>query len=159
MSRSQYVGYRDEGFWVYDVVSSVFLSFLVEAADEQVATNSWLSEDVYSWRVNAIVSDYSFHLNNEWSRSQIDLVVALCRQANEAIRSRASIPASDIPEPFPNEWIELRGHNPIPSEPVARFGEAIISLLRGELPEAPQGHWWFYTLESDVDLIAKQQSD
>ena len=52
-------------------------------------------------------------------------------------------------------WPIRRGHDSIPSEPVARFGEALIALLEGKLAQPPAGHWWFYTLADEVDTLKR----
>ena len=158
MSRSLYVDFRDNGFWAYDVASSVFLKFLIDAANERTAvdTDHWLSEAIQNWRVSAVISDLGFYLDDNWSQLQIDTVIKLCRTATEVIRAGGNIPASEI-ESWPildDQRVFTRGHDPVPSKAVARFGDAVISLLQITLPEPPDRHWWFFTLDENVDTIA-----
>ena len=73
MSRTQFVEYRDHGFWAYDVALGVFLKRLIDAAEEYHATEagSWLSEAISWWRVVACVSDYGLTLDSTWSAEQV----------------------------------------------------------------------------------------
>ena len=157
MSQTLSVHFRDTSFWAYDVVSSVFLKFLIDAANGQITGDSdhWLAEPIEQWRVNAVISDFGFFLDDSWSQSQIDVVIDLCRKAAGAIRSRESIPAMEI-ESWPmvdDQRIFTRGHDPVLSEPVAQFGEAVIALLENTLPKPPEDHWWLFTLDKNVNTI------
>lgn len=157
MPRSLYINFRHNGFWVYDVPSSVFLKFLIDAASDRLAsgTDEWLSDAVQHWRVSAVIPDLSHYVDDEWSQSQIDTVLELCRSATNAIRSGGDIPAREI-ESWPildDQRIFTRGHDPVPCEPVARLGEAFIALLQNTLPEPPERHWWFFTLDENVHTI------
>jgi len=155
MSRSVFVGFKGDGFWAYDVVSSTYLGFLTSAANV-LATDKqqyWLEEAVRAWHINMEISDYGLHLDEDWSESQLETVRELCRFAIKKIRGADTILWSDI-EMWPILPVR-RGHDSIPSEPVAGFGEAIIALLEGKLAQPPTGHWWFYTLDDKVDLIER----
>jgi len=158
MSRSLYINFRDDGFWAYDVPSSVFLKFLVDAANDRMAagTEQWLSNAVCNWRVTAAISELSHYADDEWSQSQIDIVVELCRTTINAIRRGGDIPAYEI-ESWPildEHRICTRGHDSVPCEPVARLGEAFVALLQNRLPKLPERHWWFFTLDENPDTIA-----
>ncbi|MCU0719849.1 MAG: hypothetical protein MUC83_09105 [Pirellula sp.] len=158
MSRSLYIHFRDNGFWAYDVPSSVFLKFLIDAASERLTlgTDPWLSNAIQHWRLSAVISELSRYADDEWSQSQIHTVCELCRAAVEVIRSAGDIPAGEI-ESWPildEHRISTRGHDFIPCEPVARLGDAFIALLNGTLPEPPARHRWFFTLNDRPDTIA-----
>jgi len=158
MSRSLYINFRDNGFWAYDVPSSVFLKYLIDAATDRLATGTdqWLIATVQHWRVSAAISDLSHYAEDEWSQSQIDTVIEMCRSATDAIRWRVGIPAAEI-ESWPildDQRIFARGHDPVPCEPVARLGDAFIALLQNKLPIPPERHWWFFTLDDNVDTIS-----
>ena len=158
MSRSLYINFRDNGFWAYDVPSSVFLKYLIDAANDRLAlcADQWLSDSIQHWRVSAVISDLSHYTDDEWSQSQIDTVIEMCRTATDVLRSRAEIPAAEI-ESWPildDQRIFARGHDPVPCEPVARLGDAFIALLQNKLPTPPERHWWFFTLDDNVDTIA-----
>ena len=103
-----------------------------------------------------MISDLSHYTDDEWSQSQIDTVIEMCRTATDVLRSRAEIPAAEI-ESWPildDQRIFARGHDPVPCEPVARLGDAFIALLQNKLPTPPERHWWFFTLDDNVDTIA-----
>ncbi|MGI9457501.1 MAG: hypothetical protein ACR2NU_13135 [Aeoliella sp.] len=157
MSRTVYVNFRDNGFWAYDVASSVFLKFLIDAAVERSAStaDAWLGEAIERWRANAVVPNMGFYLDDDWSQSQIDTVIELCRVSADVLRKGGDIAAIDIASwPILEDFrIFPRGHDPVPVEPVARFGDAVVALVQGNLPEPPDRHWWFFTLDEDVDTI------
>jgi hypothetical protein len=160
MSRTLYVEFRDSGFWVYDVAAEVFAKFLIDAANELAAVSAeqWLADAVAKWRVSAICSDQGFYLDDGWSQPQIRAVIALCRTATEAVRSQGDIPAREVEswQILEDYRIFPRGHDPIPSEAIARFGDAVVQLLEGTLAPAPAGRWWFFTLDNDIRTIAKR---
>ena len=158
MSRSLYINFRDNGFWAYDVPSSVFLKFLIDAANNQLTSGAdqWLSDAVQHWRVSAAISDLSHYADDHWSQSEIDIVIELCRTATSAIRCGGDIPAREIEswQILDDQRIFTRGHDPVPCEPVARLGDAFIALLQNTLPEPPERHWWFFTLDENTDTIS-----
>lgn len=158
MSQTLYVGFRDNGFWAYDVVSSVFLKFLIDAASgfADGDPNRWLAEATQHWRVNAITSDFGLYLDDDWSGSEVDTVIDLCGKAIAAIREYGDIPSAEAQSwaILDDQRIFVRGHDPVPCEPVARFGGAVTALLQNTLPEPPDRHWWFFTLANDAETIA-----
>ena len=161
MTATALVNFRENAFWAYDVPGSIFLWHLIQSAEELVANEPkpWLSEMIRKWRVAAAITEMACYTDDEWTTHQIDLIVKLSRQAIMAIRQHGDFSASDV-ETWPlidNERLSARGHDPIPSEPVARLGEAYILLLLAELPEPPESHLWFYTLEEDIDTIKMRE--
>lgn len=157
MSKLLYITFRGDGFWAYDVASSVFLKFLIDAASERVSAGAdhWLVDAVHNWRISAVISELAHYADDEWSQSQINTVIELSQVATEKIRCGGDIPASEI-EAWPildSQRIFARGHDPVPCEPVARLGDAFIALLQNALPKPPQGQWWFFTLKANADTI------
>jgi len=155
MSKTVFVEFRDDGVWAYDVVSSIFANFIAAAAKELDDRDEWIAESIHNWRVNAIVSDYGFHLDGNWSPDQIHLVRNLCNQASESIRKSGEFDAETV-----QSWKQINGgaictrdHHVIPSEPIARFGDAIAALLVQTLPTAPKNHWWFYGLDNETGTL------
>src|SRR5262245_2200955 len=98
MSQTSYVKFRGMGFWAHNVVYSVFLKHLIDVASERLSSdkNVWLTEAVEHWRVHAVVSDLGVYLNDDWSQSQIDVVIEMCRKAAQTIRASGDIPACEI---------------------------------------------------------------
>lgn len=147
MSKTKFVRYAKRGFWAYDVALGVFVKYLLNAAQESPDANSpWLSEAVASWKVWAVVSDFGFILDENWSVDQRKTFVALTEQACTALESRKSIPAEEIVSwPFVDDLrIFPRGATEVLTAPVVELGRAMIALLRRELPEAPKGEAWIF---------------
>lgn len=157
MSKTLSVNFRGRNFWAYEVASSVFLKFLIDAAVSRPTLNSenWLAESIQHWRVNAVFSDFGLYLNDDWSPEQVDIVIELCRNAMAMIRTHREISGLEIEswQILDDQCIFLRGHDVIPCEPVARLGDAIIALLNGTLPQLPAHHWWFYSLDENAAVM------
>ena len=151
--RTLYVEFNSKGFWVYDVVSSSFLKYLIDAAEQLKSQESyeWLGEDLESWRINIIVSEFGFHLDEDWSQSRINTICELCRTAIKAIHIVGDIPSSELL--LDGHFIDTRSHEIIPAKPIIRFGEAIIDLLTDSLAKPPDGHLWYFNLESDLSTM------
>jgi hypothetical protein len=97
----------------------------------------------------------AYYADDDWTPEQVDLVLQLCDDAICTIRKHGDFSATDV-ESWPvleDQRIFARGHDPIRAEPVARLGEAYIKLLRGQLPNPPDQHLWFYTLDDNAEVI------
>jgi hypothetical protein len=157
MTSTAFVQYRENGFWAYDVAGSVFLWFLIQSAEEHLATTTspWLQEMIQNWRVAAVVTEMAHYADDEWTPAQVELIVQLCRTTTGAIRQHVEFSGDDV-QAWPvldDQRIFVRGHDPIPAEPVARLGDAFASLLQGQLDDPPEQHLWFYTLDMDASTI------
>lgn len=157
MTSTAHVGFRGNAFWAYDVAGSIFLWFLIQSAEKIPAGDDGhvLAEMIPKWRISAVVTELAHYADDEWTSEQIDLVLQLCDDAISAIRKHGDFAASDV-ESWPvldDQRIFTRGHDPIPSEPIARLGEAFVLLLQGQLLLPPNQHLWFYTLDDEVDTI------
>ena len=155
MSKTVFVNFRGDGFWAYDVVSSIFANFLVDAATKLDIRDEWIAETIHHWRVNAIVSDFGFYLDDNWTPDHILVVQKLCDAASSSIRTLGDFEAETV-----QSWTQIDGgsictrdHDLIPCEPIARLGDSIAPLLDGTLPAAPDGHWWFYGLDSETGAL------
>jgi hypothetical protein len=147
VSATQFVKYADRGFWAYDVAVGVLLKYLLDAAQKsEEAHTPWLSEAMSHWRLWAVISDFGFTLDERWSAEERKTFIALAEQACAAIGARNSIPAEEIVSwPFVDDLrIFPRGAKEVLTGPVVELGRAIIALVSGELPEAPDGKIWFY---------------
>lgn len=146
MSKTKFVDYADRGFWAYDVALDVFLKHLIDAAEasEQAGT-AWLSISISDWRL-ACVPDYGLTLDPTWSPTQQQTFLALAEEACAKLAARESIPAEEIVSwPILDDIrIFTRGATEVFTAPVVELGRAIIALMRGELPEAPEGQIWLY---------------
>ncbi len=146
MSKTKYVEYANRGFWAYDVALDIFLKHLIDAAEaSDQAETEWLSSAIESWRV-ACIPDYGLTLDSGWSAAQQLAFIALAEQASTRLANRTSLPAEEIVS-----WRVLddmrffpRGEKEVLTGPVVELGRAIIALVCGELPEAPNGKTWLY---------------
>lgn len=151
MSKSQYVEYAKRGFWAYDVALGIFLRHLIDEAEKSDdARTEWLSTAISSWRVVACISDYGLTLGASWSETERRTFVALMEGACARLEERASIPAAEIVAwPLLNDLhIFPRGATEVFTAPVVELGRAMIALVSGRLPEAPDGEAWLYGTET-----------
>jgi hypothetical protein len=147
MSKTQFVSFGNRGFWAYDVALSIFLKYLIDAAEESSQADSvWITGAVSDWRIWACVPDLGFTVNEHWSASQRQEFVALAEVANAKLVTRESIPAEEIVrwEILEDLHIFPRGETEVLTAPVVELGEAIIALVSGRLPETPEGQTWYY---------------
>lgn len=150
MSKTKFVAYGDwsqaPGFWAYDVALNVFLKYLIDAAQaNEQANTAWLSSAISDWRV-ACVPDFMLRLDANWSSEQRQTFLDLAEEACAKLAARESIPAEEIVSwPILDDIrIFTRGATEVFTAPVVELGRAIIALVRGELPEAPEGQIWLY---------------
>ena len=161
MSKTLYVDFRNNGFWAFDVVSSVFLKYLIDAANEHLAQggDEWLTDAISHWRFNAECSDCGLYLDSDWTSAQTETVIALCRTAVQKIRDTGDISESVVASWLTQDKLDIstRGVDPVPCESVARFGNAIADLLNNTLPDPPDGHWWFFTHDDELKTIINRK--
>jgi hypothetical protein len=147
VSKTQFVKYAGHGFWAYDVAVGVFLKYLLDAAESSPeAQTPWLSEAMSNWRLWAVISDFGFTLEEQWSAEERKTFIALAEEACAALATRDSIAAQEIVSwPFVDDLrIHPRGSKEVHTAQVIELGRAIIALVSGELPEAPEGKIWLY---------------
>ena len=162
MSKTTFIIYRNRDFGAFDVIAAVFLKHLVDVAAPLAATHgSWLAETVKRWRVDtALVSSFGMHLEEKWSDSQVDIVVGLIEATCTVLGKRKTIPSGEIQSWELQDGMRIftRGLQEVPTARVIEFGRAIISLLRGTLPECSDGSNWYYGIDGRTtfaDLKAK----
>jgi hypothetical protein len=148
VSKTQFVEYRDRGFWAYDVALGVFLWHLIGAATTRVATanEQWLNDAISSWRVVACIGDYALIIDDSWSEKQIDLLVELTNEACNSLARREAIGSEEITSwPVLDDLrLHTRGATTVDTRPVIELGQAIIALVNNSLPAAPAGKHWLY---------------
>jgi len=157
MTKKAGVSFRGKSFWVYDVVGGVFLWHLIQAAEthRQDTSIPWLENSIESWRIAAAITELAYFADDNWTQEQTNLILRFCGDAISAIRDHGDFSKAEI-----STWqlgqelrIFTRGLDPVPSEPVVRFGEALVLLLKEELPAPPELHWWFYGTEDSPKTI------
>ena len=107
-------------------------------------------------RVVACVNSYGLAIGEDWSAPQIATFVKLAREACVRIGRRESFSATEMAEwsILEGEGVFARGAGEVQSGPIVELGEAIVSLIEGELPAAPVGTRWFYGTPSGRCTIA-----
>jgi hypothetical protein len=130
---------------------------VAEASDQ--AKTEWLSSAIESWR-EACIPDFGLTLDPSWSPAQLQTFIALAEEASAKLAKRALIPAEEIAG-----WRVLddlrtytRGANEVLTAPVIELGRAIIALVSGELPEAPNGTAWCYGTPEGRQTIGMRSS-
>lgn len=162
MSQTLFVHWHDDGFWVFDAVSAVFLKHLIDAATAYLEQHDepWLRNAIPQWRFNAVCGDFGIFLDESWSIAQIATFTELARQACGALSKREKIPAEEI-----QSWQMIAGDNGrcfarglpfITTASANRLGEAIINLINGTMPETPPGTWWLFATEDSDSTIRKR---
>jgi hypothetical protein len=163
MSKTLFIKFRGRGFWAYDVTFSVLMKHLIDAAGAHPScVEPWLAEATWRWRVDAVICDLGMYLNDAWTPPQLATVIELLTRACEALSLRDEISREEI-----EGWVLLddgrtqprlwtRGAESVRTTPIVRMGEAIIAVLRGALPEAPAGHWWFYVDKDEPSTLKRR---
>jgi hypothetical protein len=148
VTSTQYVEYRNQGFWAYDAALGILLKHVIDVAAPftMAPDNDWLASAVSEWRVPAAISDFGFTVDKGWSASQLSVFIALFDRACSALSEREAIDSDEI-----ESWTVLddlrlssRGASRVSTGPVIELGRAIIALVEGSLPAAPPGTAWFY---------------
>jgi hypothetical protein len=146
LSKTKFVAYAARSFWAYDVALNVFLKHLIDAAkaSDQAGT-PWLSGAISDWRVECI-PDHGLELDASWSPAQRQTFCILAEQACATLAGRESISAEEIVSWRILEDLQLytRGEMEVSTGPVIELGRAIIALVSGQLPDAPEGQIWIY---------------
>ncbi len=95
-------------------------------------------------------------LDERWSPSQCQTIVALAEDACRTLSERDSISADEIVKwhILDDEHIFPRGATEILTAPVIELGGAIIALLQGRLPTAPEGKAWLYGTENGRQMLS-----
>jgi hypothetical protein len=157
MSQTQFIEYRDNGFWAYDVALGIFLKYLIDAAIPRSteAGGEWLAEEIKEWRHIAVISDFGLDINPDWSSTHIATFIALVEQACSTLAGRTSISADEITAwPILDDLhIFTRDATEVATGPIIELGRAIIALIYGALPKAEPGKAWFYGTAEGRDTI------
>lgn len=162
MGKTLYVAFRGQGFWAFDVISSVFLKYLIDAAESDVADREepWLALAIDSWRFNTHVSDCGLFLDDNWDPWQVQTVRELATAACGELAMRNEITSEEMLSwsVYEGGGVDPRNCASITGESARSLGLAIIQILEGTLPEPPPGTWWFFGTDNAPHPIAKRSS-
>jgi hypothetical protein len=160
MSKTLYVRYRNAGFWAYDVAVGILLKHMIDCASAYSGRDDsgWLSECIARWRVNAVMSEYGLHLDEAWTQEQVQVILHLLDEACRSLETLEAISADEMEawDILNGGGVYARGAVAFPTAPVVELACAIEALLAGTLPNAPEGTWWFYGVESGRTTIARR---
>lgn len=162
VTATKVVDYARRGFWAYDVAAGVFIKYLLDAAEKSgEAHNPWLSEAISHWRVQAVVTECGFTLEESWSAEEREAFIALAEQACAEIATRDSIPVEEIVSwPFVDDLriFPRTAAKEVRTAPIVELGQAIVGLVLGQLPEAPKGEAWFFGTPDGRSTIRMEPS-
>jgi hypothetical protein len=155
VSKTVAVEFRGRSFWAFDVSLSILLHETV-LIGARTTDGDWLAPVLAELRHAAIrgstgMLDLDLGLTDE----QRQVVVRLIEQAGERLSQRELITASEAAqlEIEPSVRVLWRPADAVPTEPILDLSKALAALVRGTLPHAPAGHWWFIGLDSDWQII------
>lgn len=160
MSQAQFIEYRGQGFWAFDVISKVLLKNLIDVTVVRArkSESQWLAEAVSAWRQAAVISDYGVRIDETWTAEQITVFADLMEDTCSLLAERDVIPAEEITAwQIPgNLRISTRAMTTVPTKAVVQLGRAIVALVGGSLPAALTGTWWFYGIDDAPSTIRKR---
>lgn len=160
VTATQVIKYFGRGFWAYDVAVGIFIKHLLDAAEKSgEAHKTWLSKAMSDWRVQAVVTEYGFTIDERWSAQEQKAFIAMTEQACAAIEARESIPVTEIVSwPFVDDLRIFPRTNAkeLRTAPVVELGRAIVALLLDRLPAAPKSEAWFFGTPEGRSTIKMQ---
>ena len=154
---TNYVRYGDRGFWAYDVALGIFLEHLIDAAEaSDQAKLASVSDAINYWRQVACIPDFGLTLDSRWSEADRQTFLTLAETACSRLSQRTSITAQEIVNWRMLDDLQIfpRGATQVLTFPIVELGQAIIALVRGELPEAPAGKAWLYGTPGGPEVLA-----
>ena len=156
MSATTPAEYHGSCFWVFDVCKSILFAEMATVASETPAAGQspWLADLEHELRVHAIIGDLEIPLD-EWCDGHEEQFLALVTDASRRLAGREPITAQQAAA-----WIVLdgspilwRGRDPVDTDPIAAFADALAAIIRGTYPQAPPGQWWFFGLPGEIQTI------
>ncbi|MFC7546879.1 hypothetical protein [Plantactinospora sp. GCM10030261] len=144
MSRTVAVRFGGRWFWAYDVSLGVLLLEAVhvglEMPPERLPRRA--ADVLEDLRVHArLLATIGFALDQKgWDTRERDFVQTLVAEAGRRFRERGVITAADASRRYliDGEPFFLRGASQVDGAVVADLADAILRLVRGELPPTPE---------------------
>jgi hypothetical protein len=141
------VRFRDRKMWVYDASFSVLVAQVIRAVEEMPAARRpvWWPNLVRDLRVQAAITDVELDLDLGLDDAQREEVAELIDDASAALLRRGTFTADEAAawKVLDDISVIFRGTEPVDLAPAADVGAALTALIRGTLPPAPPGTWWF----------------
>jgi hypothetical protein len=148
MSSLKPVRFRDREIWVYDASFSVLFAQVIRAVEEMPPARrpAWWADIVEDMRRHAAITDQALDLDLGLDDSQREELAQLIDDASAALLRRRTFTTDEAAawKVLDDISVIFRGIEPVDLEPAAAVGAALTALIRGTLPPAPPGTWWFY---------------
>lgn len=150
MSKTTPAGYHGFEFWLYDVCESILFAEMAEVINEHPRRQrpDWLTALKRELRVHALVGADFYVPFDDWCDGHEEEFLAIVAEASRRLEERGRITAEEA-----SAWVVLdgkpiiwRGQEFEDTAPVVAFAEILRAIIRGEYPEAPAGHRWFFGL-------------
>jgi hypothetical protein len=142
------IKYSGRGFWAYDVAMGIFIKHLLDAAEKSgEARKPWLSKAISDWRVQAVVTECGFTIDERWSVEERTAFIAMTERACAAMEAREFIRVTEIVSWSFVDNLRIfprTDANELRTAPVIELGRAIAALLLGQLPDPPKSEAWFF---------------
>lgn len=152
MSRSKYVSYGENVFWVFDVELNIFLKFLIDVGIDYLKKHNeaWLSSEIEDWQFIAIVSDIGLGFDCESPSHKIKTIIELIQIACQNLSTTEFITATEIENwnILDGKGIFSRGIKKFDTKHLIELGNAIIALLKGNLQTPPNGGMLYFNESS-----------
>jgi hypothetical protein len=148
MTSLKAVRFRDRDMWVYDASFSVLFAEVIRAVEDMPPAQrpAWWPDIVQGMRVDAVITDFALDLDLGLGDTQREEFAQLIDDASSALLRRRTLTAEEAAEwkVLDDTSVIFRGTEPVDLAPAAAARAALTALIRGTLPPAPPGTWWFY---------------
>jgi hypothetical protein len=162
MSATTAAGYHGFEFGVYDVCESILFAQMADVIAETPGNQrfAWLSALEQQLRVATVVGADFYVPFGEWCDGHEKEFLAILAEAARRLAQRGRITAEDAARwtVLDNDPIIWRGQEFEDTMPVVAFAEILTEIIRGEYPEPPPGHGWFFG-RPEVSTIGYQPFD
>ncbi|MEV4702746.1 hypothetical protein [Actinoplanes sp. NPDC049316] len=149
MSKTAAVSAYGRNFWAYDVSIS-FLAHEMLAVGRERAPGPWFDQLAGSLTGVAIVAGtVGLDLEPVVKADAVESFAAIAYEAGARLRALGSVTQADAEarrtEGHPVIW-RIDDDPAMSTIPMADLAQAMVDLLRGQLPKPPPGTWWFLGL-------------
>ncbi|GIH16680.1 hypothetical protein [Rugosimonospora africana] len=138
----------DHWFWAYDVSLAILAVEVIQLVEAAGLNESWVDDLLDGLRRAVIVQGtYGLHVPADMTEAQRERLQALFIEAAQRLRARGSMTPEQVARGYEVDGhrVFLRGASTIDTSQVAEVADAIVDLVRGQLPPSPPGtHAWFY---------------
>jgi len=160
VSRTTPVGLRGQNIWVYCGSLALLLVEVVRAIEElpRQRRPPWWAQVAEAFRLEAQITDMFLDLDLGLTEQQRDELAQVFAQTADRLGSRLYFTPEEVAgwDKVPELPPSIRGEQ-LETGPTAELARALADLIRGTLPPAPPGTWWFYTGSGERRTIAMRE--